>query len=79
MDFEAECVAGLERFVAEEMGIPLAGTAGTVPFSYDGPWTELLGLRSVVAVHADGIWVLTAHDGGAADLAPYGVIPVPIP
>ena len=32
-----------------------------------------------VAVHADGIWVLTAHDGGAADLAPYGVIPVPIP
>ena len=52
MDFEAECVAGLERFVAEEMGIPLAGTAGTVPFSYDGPWTELLGLRSVVAVHA---------------------------
>ena len=32
-----------------------------------------------LAVHADGIWVLTAHDGGAADLAPYGVIPVPIP
>ncbi|MCB2412956.1 type I methionyl aminopeptidase [Demequina sp. TTPB684] len=29
-----------------------------------------------VAVHDDGIWVLTAHDGGAADLAPYGVVPV---
>jgi methionyl aminopeptidase len=29
-----------------------------------------------VAVHDDGIWVLTAADGGAADLAPLGVIPV---
>jgi len=32
-----------------------------------------------VAVHADGIWVLTAEDGGAAGLAPFGVTPVPIP
>lgn len=32
-----------------------------------------------VAVHADGIWVLTAVDGGAAALAPLGVVPVPIP
>lgn len=32
-----------------------------------------------VAVHADGIWVLTARDGGAAGLAPFGVVPVPIP
>jgi methionyl aminopeptidase len=31
-----------------------------------------------VAVHSDGIWVLTAHDGGAAKLAPLGVTPVPI-
>jgi methionyl aminopeptidase len=31
-----------------------------------------------VAVHADGIWVLTAEDGGAAGLAPFGVVPVPI-
>ncbi len=31
-----------------------------------------------VAVHDGGIWVLTAHDGGAAGLAPYGVIPAPI-
>ncbi|CAH0196262.1 MULTISPECIES: type I methionyl aminopeptidase [unclassified Microbacterium] len=29
-----------------------------------------------VAVHADGIWVLTAPDGGAAGLAPFGVVPV---
>jgi methionyl aminopeptidase len=32
-----------------------------------------------IAVHADGIWVLTADDGGAAGLAPFGVTPVPIP
>ena len=31
-----------------------------------------------VAVHADGIWVLTATDGGLAGLAPFGVTPVPI-
>ena len=32
-----------------------------------------------VAVHAGGIWVLTAEDGGAAGLAPFGITPVPIP
>jgi methionyl aminopeptidase len=31
-----------------------------------------------VAVHDDGIWVLTAADGGAAGLAPFGIRPVPI-
>jgi methionyl aminopeptidase len=31
-----------------------------------------------VAVHKDGIWVLTAEDGGAAGLAPFGVTPTPI-
>ncbi len=31
-----------------------------------------------VAVHDDGIWVLTAPDGGAAGLAPFGVTPRPI-
>lgn len=29
-----------------------------------------------VAVHAAGLWVLTAPDGGAAGLAPFGVVPV---
>lgn len=29
-----------------------------------------------VAVHSKGIWVLTAIDGGAAGLAPFGVVPV---
>lgn len=32
-----------------------------------------------VCRHRDGIWVLTADDGGAAELAPLGVEPVPIP
>lgn len=31
-----------------------------------------------VAVHEGGIWVLTATDGGAAGLAPFGVTPTPI-
>lgn len=31
-----------------------------------------------IAVHDDGIWVLTATDGGRAGLAPYGVEPVPL-
>ena len=29
-----------------------------------------------VAVHEDGIWVTTAFDGGASELAAYGVVPV---
>jgi methionyl aminopeptidase len=31
-----------------------------------------------VAVHKDGIWVLTAADGGAKGLAPFGITPAPI-
>ena len=29
-----------------------------------------------IAVHNEGIWVLTAHDGGAEQLAEFGVTPV---
>jgi methionyl aminopeptidase len=32
-----------------------------------------------VARHEGGVWVLTAEDGGAAGLAPFGIVPVPIP
>lgn len=32
-----------------------------------------------VARHTGGIWVLTAEDGGASELEPLGVTPVPIP
>ncbi|MGO1590630.1 MAG: type I methionyl aminopeptidase [Ancrocorticia sp.] len=31
-----------------------------------------------VAIHERGIWVLSAPDGGAEGLAPYGVTPVPL-
>jgi len=30
-----------------------------------------------VGIHKDGVWVFTAHDGGAAGLAPFGIVPVP--
>ncbi|MFN3865521.1 MAG: type I methionyl aminopeptidase [Demequina sp.] len=31
-----------------------------------------------IAVHDDGIWVLTASDGGRAGLAPFGIEPAPL-
>jgi methionyl aminopeptidase len=62
-------------------------TAGTEEtFVRDDEWTVATADGSMashwehsVAVHADGIWVLTAADGGRAALAPLGVTPVPIP
>jgi methionyl aminopeptidase len=60
-----------------------AGTIDTVTLADD--WTVATedGTMAAhwehsVAVHAGGIWVLTAADGGAAGLAPFGVTPVPI-
>lgn len=51
----------------------------------DDDWTVVTadGARAAhwehsVAVHSGGIWVLTAHDGGAAELAPFGITPAPI-
>jgi len=62
-------------------------TAGTIEtHTLADDWTVVTddGLvaahwEHTVAVHAAGIWVLTAEDGGAAGLASYGVTPVPIP
>jgi methionyl aminopeptidase len=45
-------------------------TVSTVDGSMAAHWEHS------VAVHANGIWVLTAPDGGAAQLAPLGVTPV---
>ena len=60
------------------------GTIDTV--TADDDWTvsttdgsDAAHWEHSVAVHAEGIWVLTAADGGAAELAPLGVVPVPIP
>ncbi|WP_120003673.1 type I methionyl aminopeptidase [Nesterenkonia muleiensis] len=52
----------------------------------DDDWTVVStdGARSSqwehsVARHRNGMWVLTADDGGASELEPLGVTPVPIP
>ncbi len=62
----------------------VAGSVDT--FVRDDDWTvttadgaDAAHWEHTVAVHDDGIWVLTAPDGGAAGLAPLGVEPVPIP
>ena len=64
---------------------PMVVTGKIDTYVGDDDWTVITedgGMAShwehSVAVHKDGIWVLTAHDGGAAGLAPYGVVPVPI-
>lgn len=51
----------------------------------DDEWTVVTqdGQRAAhwehsVALHSGGLWALTAPDGGAAGLAPFGVTPVPI-
>jgi len=51
----------------------------------DDDWTVVTtdGSRAsqwehTVAVHLGGIWVLSAHDGGAAGLAPFGITPSPL-
>jgi methionyl aminopeptidase len=61
-------------------------TAGTIETrTLDDQWTVVTedGTMAAhwehsVAVHAGGIWVLTALDGGAEQLAPLGVVPVPV-
>ncbi len=52
----------------------------------DDAWTVTMADGSMsaqwehsVAVHRDGIWVLTAPDGGASGLEPFGITPVEIP
>ncbi|RFA13682.1 type I methionyl aminopeptidase [Subtercola boreus] len=65
---------------------PMVTAGGIDTFTRDDDWTVATADGSMsshwehsVAVHAGGIWVLTAADGGAADLAPLGITPVPIP
>lgn len=55
-------------------------------FTQDDDWTvttedggDAAHWEHSIAVHSGGIWVLTAVDGGAAQLAPLGIVPVPIP
>ncbi len=62
---EPMIVAGSEDTVVEDDD----WTVSTVDGGDGSHWEHS------VAVHADGIWVLTAPDGGAAGLAPFGVRP----
>lgn len=64
---------------------PMVTLGGIETVIHDDEWTistadgtAAAHFEHSVAVHADGVWVLTAHDGGAAGLAPFGVIPIPI-
>ena len=59
------------------------GTIETVTLADDWTVATIDGTMAAhwehsVAVHSGGIWVLTAVDGGAAQLAPLGVTPVAI-
>ncbi|MGI8393766.1 type I methionyl aminopeptidase [Leucobacter sp. Z1108] len=65
---------------------PIISAGGIETIVQDDDWTVTMADGSLsaqwehsVAVHAGGIWVLTAPDGGAAGLAPLGITPVPIP
>jgi methionyl aminopeptidase len=64
---------------------PMLTTGSNETFVRDDGWTVAttdggMGCQweHTVAVHADGIWVLTAEDGGAAELAQFGIKPIPI-
>jgi len=65
---EPMVVAGSDQTFVEDDG----WTVSTVDRSAGSHWEHS------VAVHDGGVWVLTAPDGGAAGLAPFGVTPVPI-
>ncbi|MFT4230472.1 MAG: type I methionyl aminopeptidase [Microbacterium sp.] len=65
---EPMVVIGSDRTFVEDDGWTVSTIDGT-----DGSHWE-----HSVAVHDGGVWVLTAPDGGAAGLAPFGVTPVPI-
>jgi methionyl aminopeptidase len=63
---------------------PMVTAGGEETFVEDDDWTvstidgsDGSHWEHSVAVHADGIWVLTAADGGAAGLAAFGVVPTP--
>ena len=65
---------------------PMLVTGNTDTTVLEDDWTVITTDRSdacqwehSVAVHRDGLWVLTAEDGGASELARFGIIPVPIP
>jgi methionyl aminopeptidase len=64
---------------------PMLVRGGLETLTLEDDWTVVTTDKSraahwehSVAVHSKGIWVLTADDGGAERLAPWGVTPVPL-
>ncbi|MEJ1090147.1 type I methionyl aminopeptidase [Microbacterium istanbulense] len=64
---------------------PMVTAGGEATFVEDDDWTvstvdgtDGSHWEHSVARHDGGVWVLTAPDGGAAGLAPFGVVPVPL-
>ncbi|WP_288784060.1 type I methionyl aminopeptidase [uncultured Microbacterium sp.] len=64
---------------------PMVTAGSDATFVEDDDWTVTTVDGSAgshwehsVAVHEGGIWVLTAPDGGAADLAPFHITPTPL-
>lgn len=65
---------------------PMVTAGGIDTFTRADDWTVATADGSMaahwehsIAVHADGIWVLTAEDGGLSMLASLGVTPIPVP
>ena len=65
---------------------PMLVTGGIATSTLSDDWTVVTddGGRASqwehsVAIHRGGLWVLTTEDGGASELEPLGVTPVPIP
>lgn len=65
---------------------PIISAGGIDTFVENDRWTVTMSDGSLsaqwehsVAVHDEGIWVLTSPDGGAAALKSLGITPVPIP
>lgn len=64
---------------------PMIVAGGIATVVQDDEWTvttedgaDAAHVEHSIAVHDGGVWVLTAEDGGAAGLAPFGIVPVPV-
>jgi methionyl aminopeptidase len=69
-------VVAIEPIIAEKRNETTVAEDGWTVKTVDG--ADSCQWEHSVAIHKDGIWVLTAEDGGAEGLAPFGVTPTPI-
>lgn len=65
---------------------PITSRGSEETIVLDDEWTVVTADNSntcqwehMVAVHENGIWVMTAPDGGEEGLAPFGIKPTPLP